>query len=474
MDRDKNYNINSTRRRILQATTASASLASMNASSGILLAETEFGDRRQKVLEKKKVSLGFIPLTDCASLVIAQEKGFFEKFGLDVELKKQTSWSNIRDKVSINALDGAQMLATMPIATTLGIGTVKKPTLAALTMALNGNAITVSHELYTRMLELDPAAMQEQPVTARALKKVIEQDKQSGRPLMTFATVFPLSTHSYELRYWMAAAGIDPDRDVRLAVIPPAQMVNHLESRRIVGYCVGEPWNELAVSAGIGRTLITKYEIWNNSPEKVFAVNQEWAEQNPHTLKAIVKAMIEASQWIDFPENRVPTAEILSREEYVDAPIDVIKMSMTGTFQYARHLAPVAMPDFNVFHRYSANYPWLSHAQWYISQMYRWGHIDKPINILATAAQVYRPDIYTEAARELDLEIPAALVKTEGYNNTNWQLQDAGRSLTMGSDKFFDQVKFNPANLIDYIYDFPMKNTKLSKSELQEHNSIST
>ena len=172
--------------------------------------------------------------------------------------------------------------------------------------------------------------------------------------------------------------------------------------------------------------------------------------------------------------NRVPTAEILSREEYVDAPIDVIKMSMTGTFQYARHLAPVAMPDFNVFHRYSANYPWLSHAQWYISQMYRWGHIDKPINILATAAQVYRPDIYTEAARELDLEIPAALVKTEGYNNTNWQLQDAGRSLTMGSDKFFDQVKFNPANLIDYIYDFPMKNTKLSKSELQEHNSIST
>ena len=190
-------------------------------------------------LEKRELTLGFIPLTDCAPLVVAKEKGYFEQYGLDVALSKETSWANIRDKVSIGILDGAQMLAGMPIAMSLGICPMAKPMVTALSMDLNGNAITVSNELFNRMQEIDPKGMAERPISARALKRVIEADKAAGQEPLTFAMVFPFSSHNYELRYWMAAAGIDPDKDVRLVVVPPPQMVGNLEKGAIDGYCVG-------------------------------------------------------------------------------------------------------------------------------------------------------------------------------------------------------------------------------------------
>lgn len=212
-------------------------------------------------LEKPQITLGFIPLTDCAPLVIGHEKGFFEQYGLRVSLSKETSWANVRDKVAMGFLDGAQTLASMPIAMSAGNGPIEKPMISALTLDLNGNAITVSEALYQRMLAADPQAMQARPLSARALKTVLDADRQAGCEPLTFAVVFPTSTHNYELRYWMAAAGIDPDRDVRLEVIPPPQMVNAMRSGRIDGYCVGEPWNELAVKEGLGRVMITKYEL---------------------------------------------------------------------------------------------------------------------------------------------------------------------------------------------------------------------
>lgn len=459
----------STRRKFIKASMNVAGAGSLLNMSELVYASSR--DEKNTMLEKTNVDLGFIPLNDCASLVIAKEKSYFEKYGLSVNLKKQSSWSGIRDNVMLGALDGAHMLASMPIATTLGIGTVKKATITPLTMALNGNGITVSHELYTRMLEADPAAMQEKPVTAKALKKVIDEDKAKGRPLMTFATVFPVSTHNYELRYWMAAAGIDPDKDIRLTVIPPSYIVENLEARTIVGCCVGEPWNAVAVSEGVGRTLITKYELWNNSPEKVFGVNQEWAEKNPNTLNAIIKALIEASIWLDDTDNRLEAAQILAQEKYVNAPLDVMKMSMTGTFQYARHLSPVPMRDFNVFHRYSANYPWVSHAQWFISQMFRWGQIENSISISELSAKVYRPDLYARAAKELDISIPITMVKQEGTHDKNWQLNQESRSIAMGPDQFFDQRVFNPAHAVDYVYDFDISAPRVSKEELKLANA---
>ena len=249
-----------------------------------------------------------------------------------------------------------------PIATSLGIGSIKQPTITAFSMDLNGNAITVSNELYDRMMAADPEAMKANPISARALKKVIDADKAAGKEPMTFAMVFPVSTHNYEIRYWMASAGINPDTDVRLIVIPPPQMVANLKAGNIVGYCVGEPWNERAVEEGIGRTLITNYEIWNNKLEKVFGVNQSWAEKNPNTHKAAVMALLEAAQWMDKPENRMEVVKLIAQKSYVNAPENIVKMSMTGTFSYVKGSDPRPLPDFNVFYRYAATYPWASQA----------------------------------------------------------------------------------------------------------------
>lgn len=422
-------------------------------------------------LEKTKLKFGIIPLTDCAPIVIAAEKGFFKKYGLDVTVSKEASWANIRDKVSIGALDGAHMLAGMPIAATLGVGAVQKPTVTAYSMDLNGNAITVSNELYERMMEADPEAMKEHPTSARALKKVIDADKAAGKGPMTFAMVFPVSTHNYEIRYWMSSAGIDPDEDVRLIVIPPPQMVANLRANNIVGYCVGEPWNERAVKLGIGRTIITNYEIWNNNPEKVFGVNQEWADKYPNTHKAAVMALIEAAQWMDKPENRMEVVKIISRKSYVNAPVDVVKMSMTGTFKYAKNEAPKPLPDFNVFYRYAATFPWLSHAEWFITQMYRWGQIEKVYDIKKVASEIYRPDLYREAAKTVGAPYPTIDFKTEGMHDKDWTLEQATKPIVMGPDMFFDGMKYDPAKLVDYIEGFKIKHPAVSLDALRKANA---
>src|SRR5512135_2909306 len=213
--------------------------------------------------------LGFIPLSDCAVLAVALEKGFFRRHGLDVTLLREMSWATLRDKVAVGALDGAQMLAGMPIAAAVGIDPIARPLITAFSLDLNGNAITVSTALWERMVAADPESTRMRPVTAAALRCVIDADRRRGAPPLRFAMVYPFATHNYELRYWLAAGGVDPDVDVHMSVVPPPRMVEALESGRIDGFCVGEPWNSLAVERGLGRVVATKYEIWNNSPEKV-------------------------------------------------------------------------------------------------------------------------------------------------------------------------------------------------------------
>ena len=421
-------------------------------------------------LEKTDLSLGFIPLTDCAPLVVAKEKGYFQKYGLNVMLSKETSWANIRDKVALGILDGAQMLAGMPIAMSLGIGPMAKPMVTAFSMDLNGNAITISNALYEKMQRIAPEAMMERPLSARALKQVIETDKKAGGEPLTFAMVFPYSTHNYELRYWMAAAGIDPDNDVRLVVVPPPQMVGRLEKGTIDGYCVGEPWNAQAVQAGLGHTLITKYEIWNNSPEKVLGVTQEWAEQYPNTHRALLMALLEASRWLDELQNRLEAAAMIARSVYVNAPEHVVRMSMTGTFQYAASELPRALPDFNVFYRYAANFPWRSHALWFISQMVRWGQLDSPVDMHAVAREVYRPDIFRDAAEPLGLLCPSIDYKLEGRHDSNWKLHEGSGSLLMGSDRFLDGRSFDPSNPVEYLRGFDINHNAIDFDELARIN----
>lgn len=429
------------------------------------------GNSNNNPPEKPDLRLGFIPLTDCCVLAAAKEKGYFEKYGLNVTLKKEASWANIRDKVCVGALDGAHMLAGIPIATTLGLGFPKKHMLTAFSINLNGNAITVSNELYERLVAIDKSVATVPARTAGVLKQLIAADKASGKAPLTFAMVYPFSNHNYQIRYWMASAGIDPDQAVRLVVIPPQYMVENLRSGQIDGYCAGEPWNALAVKENAGKILITGYEIWNNSPEKVFGVTQEWADKYPNTHLALIKALIESARWIDKPENRTSVAEMISGNEYVGVVPDVIKISMTGTFQYNAATTPVALPDFNVFHRYLANFPWCSHAVWIISQMYRWGQLEQYINIKQAAESVYRPDIYRRAAQELNLPFPKINYKSEGSHAAPWLLIDDSARFEMGPDKYIDRMIFNPEQPVDYINSFPIKSMKIDFKLLLKMNT---
>jgi nitrate/nitrite transport system substrate-binding protein len=421
-------------------------------------------------LEQTRLTLGFMPLTDCAPLAVALEKGYFARHGLDVALSRQMSWASIRDKLVAGALDGAHMLAAMPLATTLGLGEVRKPLLTALSLDLNGNAVTVSRDLHRRLVAAGPVAAADRPKLNAALAALVSTDRAAGRRPLRFAMVFPFSTHNYLLRYWLAAGGIHPDRDIHLSVVPPPYMVEALRSGDIDGYCVGEPWNEQAVAAGVGRSLLTDYDIWNNHPEKVLGVSREWAERHPNTHKALLMALLEAAEWIDRPENRLEVVEIISAEEYVNAPADVVKMSMTGFFRYGEDEEPVPSPDFNVFFRYAATFPWQSHAVWFLTQMVRWGQIAEPLDLRKLAEEVYRPDLYREAARELGLPAPAAAFKTEGLRDGGLPPGPDGAGLALGADTFCDGRVFDPGRPVEYLAGFELHSRKIGLDDLARLN----
>jgi nitrate/nitrite transport system ATP-binding protein len=402
-----------------------------------------------KRLEKTELALGFIPLTDCAPLVVARERGLFARQGLKVILSRESSWANIRDKVSVGMLDGAQMLAGMPLASAAGMDQ-SAPLVTGLSLDLNGNAITVSNALYGRMLATGEPDIGSPAGSARALRSVIEENRASGAKPLVFAMVFPSSMHNYLLRYWMASAGIDPDRDVHLTVVPPPQMVNYLGAGVISGYCVGEPWNTQAVADGLGRILVTSRDLWNNHPEKVLGVTGAWAAANPNTHQALLRALMEAASWIDEPANRDDVCEMLSQGRYVNTPAEVLARSMTGTLQFAPDLAPEQRPDFNVFQRYAAGFPWRSHALWLLTQMARWGQLPAPQSLQPIAEAVYRPELYREAATSLGLLAPGCDYKVEGIHPEPWFGSDAD-GLLLGADRFFDSRSFSPTDPVAYL-----------------------
>ena len=397
----------------------------------------------QSKIEKQQLNIGFIPLTDCATLAVAKEKGFFKKYGLDVNLSKEASWANIRDKLAYGMLDCAQMLTTMPIASTLGIGGWKKETITSLVLGVNGNAITISSRLYSELKELNPDFDKQHPVTADTLKQLIEIRKVKGDAPLNFAHVFPASTHNYFLRYWLASSGIDPDHDINLSVIPPQQMVANLEANVVDGFCVGEPWNQAAISNGTGHVLITSYEIWNNAPDKVLGMNKEWAYSNPNTHAAVVKALIESAQWVDMKENRVETAEIISGERYINVPVEVILPSLTGKYYYHQGAEVVNLPDFNLFYKYTAAFPWHSHAAWYISQMIRWGDLPNSLDAKNIIKDIFWVDFHREVVTEMGLASPDINVKSEGEHDSKWELTVGTTPIMMGADMFFDGKLFS-------------------------------
>lgn len=396
---------------------------------------TEVKTSKTKTLdiEKPQLTFGFIKLTDMAPLAIAKEKGFFEDEGLFVSVEAQSNWKNVLDRVIDGQLDGSHMLAGQPIAAGAGFGRQAK-LVTPFSMDLNGNGITVSNDVWSKMKPNVPIGADGKPIhpiKAEALKPVITEYKNSGKAFK-MGMVFPVSTHNYEIRYWLAAAGIHPgmytkenvqgqiDAEVLLSVTPPPQMPATLEAGTIYGYCVGEPWNQQAVFKGIGVPVVTNYDIWKNNPEKVFVMTEKFIEDNPNTAIAVTKALIRAGKWLDEPSNRKEAVEILSMSQYVGAPVEVLANSMTGTFEFEKG-DKRDMPDFNVFYKYNATYPFYSDGIWFLTQMRRWGQIPdaKPADwYTSTIKDIYRPDIWKKAAVLLVEEgnIPASdIPTTDGY-----------------------------------------------------------
>ena len=417
-------------------------------------------------LEKEDLKFGFIKLTDMAPLAIAYEKGYFEDEGLYVTLEPQANWKVLLDRVIDGELDGAHMLAGQPLGATIGFGT-KAHIITALSMDLNGNGITVSNSIWKQMKKHVPHENGKpvHPIKADYLKPVVDKYIDEGKPFK-MGMVFPVSTHNYELRYWLAAGGIHPgyyaphkgditgqiDADALLSVTPPPQMPATLEAGTIYGYCVGEPWNQQAVFKGIGVPVITDYEIWKDNPEKVFGVSKAWADKHPNTHKAVLKAMIRAAMWLDSGglDNRKEAAKIMSRPEYVGADYEVIANSMTGTFEYEKG-DKRSVPDFNVFFRYNATYPYYSDAVWYLSQMRRWGQISehKPDDwYMETAKKVYRPDLYAEAAKELIAE-----GKASAGDFPDFETESGFRP---PQTEFIDGITYDGTRPNDYLAQFPI------------------
>ncbi|WP_282080710.1 CmpA/NrtA family ABC transporter substrate-binding protein [Aquimarina algiphila] len=414
------------------------------------------------LIEKPQLTFGFIKLTDMAPLAIAKEKGFFEDEGLFVSVEAQSNWKNVLDRVIDGQLDGSHMLAGQPIAAGAGFGR-QAELVTPFSMDLNGNGITVSNDVWSKMKPNVPVGEDGKPIhpiSATALKPVIDSYKDEGKAFK-MGMVFPVSTHNYEIRYWLAAAGINPgmyskeniqgqiDAEVLLSVTPPPQMPATLEAGTIYGYCVGEPWNQQAVFKGIGVPVTTNYDIWKNNPEKVFVMTKKFIEKYPNTTVAVTKALIRAGKWLDAPGNRKEAVKILSMPGYVGADEVVLANSMTGTFEFEKG-DKREMPDFNVFYRYDATYPFYSDGIWFLTQMRRWGQIpeSKPVEWYEkTIKDIYRPDIWKKAANLLVSEghlEASELPETDGYKPA--------------TTDFIDGKKFDAKDPIGYINSFNIGN----------------
>lgn len=369
-------------------------------------------------LEKVNLELGFIPLTDCAPLVVAKEKGFFKKHGLEeVNLQREPSWKAISEGVATGRLDAAQMVAAMPLSMTLGLGMENPtPVVTAMVLSRNGNAITLSKSLFEKGVR-----------NLSDLKKYI---KQSPEKLHSFGMVHPASMHNLMLRYWLASGGIDPDLDVNLTVIPPAQMVANLKAGNIDGYCVGEPWNSRAVHEDLGFVIATDLDIWPGHPEKVLGLREEWVNKYPQTHIALVKALLEACEYCDDVRHREEIVNLLCKPEYVGSDRIYTRPGFAAPYDYGTGQTPQILQRFNQFHFEQTNCPARVEGLWILTQLARWGVTPFPKNWLEILERVRRVDLYGEAARSL-----------------GWPDNEPDRQCF----ELFDHMVFNPDDPIGYL-----------------------
>jgi len=377
--------------------------------------------------EVSELKFGMIALTDCSSIVIAHEKGLFKKYGINSVVSKGASWAAIRDSLSNGDLQATHMLLGMPIASSMGLlGAPKKPMVIPWILNRNGQAITLKANLKGKVAA-DP----------KPLKPLVDAAKAAGQP-MSFAMTFPPGTHAMWIRYWLGAGGIDPDKDVALITIPPPQMVANMKVGKMDGYCVGEPWNARAIADGIGFTATTTQDIWKDHPEKVCAFTGEFAEKNPKTVKAVLKALHEASVWLDKLENRPEQARIVSQPTYINCPPEIILGRMQGKYDFGDGRTKQD-PSYMIFSDRNCNYPQPKYATWWLTQFRRWGMVTGTPDYAGVAKQVMRTDLYEESMKEI------------GFKHAG---------LDARPETFFDGKAFDPAKAEAYATSFAVSSLK--------------
>lgn len=341
--------------------------------------------------------IGFIPLADAAALIVAVDKGFAAAEGLDVTLVREVSWSNVRDKLNIGLFDAAHLLAPVAIASSLGLGHVKVPIAAPFNLGINGNAITVSPALHAAIMAEIEGDRYDPMATALALARVVAKRRKSGAEPLTFGMTFPFSTHNYQLRFWMAAGGVDPDEDVRLVVLPPPYMVDSLANGHVDAFCVGAPWNSVAVDLGVGHILHFVSDILVRAVEKVLAVRQDWSEKNAGVVASLVRAHMRAAEFIEQPQNRAEAARILSAPERIGVDADVIQRTLDGRLKISPDGTMRESSRYLLVGREGAARPDPVQAAWLYAQMVRWGQTAVSPESLRVAMGVFRPDLYDAA-----------------------------------------------------------------------------
>jgi len=364
--------------------------------------------------EKTEVRIGFIPLTDCASVVMASVLGFDKKYGIKIIPTKEASWAGVRDKLVNGELDMAHVLYGLVYGVHLGVGGPKKDMAVLMTLNRNGQALSLSKKL------ADAGA-----VNGESLAKVMAKDKRE----YTFAQTFPTGTHAMWLYYWLAAYGVNPMKDAKVITVPPPQMVANMRVGNMDGFCVGEPWNHRAIIDGIGITAATTQEVWPDHPEKVLGTTSDFVKQNPNTARAVVMAVLEASRWIDASlRNKVQMAETIAEKSYVNTSVDAINQRILGRYQNGLGKTWDDPKHMKFFDDGAVNYPYLSDGMWFLTQHKRWGLLKSHPDYLAVAKQVNQTVLYKQAASQLKISVPASdLRSTKLIDGVVWDGKDPAK-----------------------------------------------
>ncbi|HEY9875094.1 MAG TPA: CmpA/NrtA family ABC transporter substrate-binding protein [Candidatus Obscuribacterales bacterium] len=389
-------------------------------------------------VEVTKARLGFIALTDSAPLIVAQEKGYFQKYGMtDVEVVKQASWPVTRDNLELGSggggIDGAHILSPMPYFMTLGQTKNKQPVPMYILARLNtnGQAISLANSYKDSKISLD----------SKQLKDAFSKAKAGGKNELKAAITFPGGTHDLWMRYWLASGGIEPDKDISIVPVPPPQMVANMKVGNMETFCVGEPWHAQLINQGKGYTALLTAELWKDHPEKAFAMRADWVDKNPNAAKAMLMAIQEAQQWCDKAENKEEMCEIVSQQKWFKVPAKDIIERAKGNIDYGDG-RPV-VKDSPLLMKYwadNASYPYKSHDIWFMTENIRWGNIPADTKVKELVDKVNREDLWKEAAKALN--VPDAEIPT---------------STSRGVETFFDGVKFDPEKPEEYLKSLKIK-----------------